>query len=148
MKKTMKKALSVFLAVIVAALMVVPSAFAVSYPEGVTKEKAENAIEKTDDVIYNAVMALENTTLKELITKELYTSDTLSMLLTGVYGMLSEMEAELLQKINNLGIGPAGLGGRTTALAVNVETYATHIAGLPVGINICCHVNRHIVRVI
>ena len=93
MKKTMKKALSVFLAVIVAALMVVPSAFAVSYPEGVTKEKAENAIEKTDDVIYNAVMALENSTLKELITKELYTSDTLSMLLTGVYGMLSEMEA-------------------------------------------------------
>lgn len=59
-----------------------------------------------------------------------------------------EMEAELLEKINNLGIGPAGLGGRTTALAVNVETYATHIAGLPVGINICCHVNRHIVRVI
>ena len=58
------------------------------------------------------------------------------------------MEAELLEKINNLGIGPAGLGGRTTALAVNVETYATHIAGLPVGINICCHVNRHIVRVI
>ena len=97
MKKTMKKALSVFLAVIVAALMVVPSAFAVSYPEGVTKEKSENAIEKTDDVIYNAVMALENTTLKELITKELYTSDTLSMLLTGVYGMLNEMEAELLQ---------------------------------------------------
>ena len=97
MKKTMKKALSVFLAVIVVALMVVPSAFAVSYPEGVTKEKAENTIEKTDDVIYNAVMALENTTLKELITKELYTSDTLSMLLTGVYGMLGEMEAELLQ---------------------------------------------------
>ncbi|MBR3751055.1 MAG: fumarate hydratase [Clostridia bacterium] len=59
-----------------------------------------------------------------------------------------EMEAELLERINNLGIGPAGLGGRTTALAVNVETYATHIAGLPVGINICCHVNRHIVRVI
>ncbi len=59
-----------------------------------------------------------------------------------------ELEAELLEKINKLGIGPAGLGGRTTALAVNVETYATHIAGLPVGINICCHVNRHIVRVI
>ena len=59
-----------------------------------------------------------------------------------------EMEAELLERINNLGIGPAGLGGRTTALAVNVETYATLIAGLPVGINICCHVNRHIVRVI
>ena len=54
-----------------------------------------------------------------------------------------EMEAELLEKINNLGIGPAGLGGRTTALAVNVETYATHIAGLPVAVNIGCHVTRH-----
>lgn len=59
-----------------------------------------------------------------------------------------DLEAELLESINNLGIGPAGLGGRMTALAVNIETYATHIAGLPVGINICCHVNRHIVRTI
>ena len=57
---------------------------------------------------------------------------------------VKELEIELLETINNLGIGPAGLGGRTTALAVNVETYPTHIAGLPVGINICCHVNRHI----
>ena len=53
------------------------------------------------------------------------------------------MEKELLEKINDTGIGPAGLGGRITALAVNINTYATHIAGLPVGINICCHVNRH-----
>lgn len=59
-----------------------------------------------------------------------------------------ELEAELLEKINKLGIGPGGLGGRMTALAVNIETYPTHIAGLPVGINICCHVNRHIVRVL
>ncbi len=59
---------------------------------------------------------------------------------------VAELEVELLDKINKLGIGPAGLGGRMTALAVNVETYATHIAGLPVGINICCHVNRHISR--
>ncbi len=59
---------------------------------------------------------------------------------------VKELEIELLEKINNLGIGPAGLGGRITALAVNVETYPTHIAGLPVGINICCHVNRHISR--
>lgn len=57
---------------------------------------------------------------------------------------VKDLEIELLEKINNLGIGPAGLGGRITALAVNVETYPTHIAGLPVGINICCHVNRHI----
>lgn len=61
---------------------------------------------------------------------------------------VSEMEEELLEKINGLGIGPAGLGGTTTALAVNIETYPTHIAGLPVAVNICCHVNRHAVRVI
>ena len=58
------------------------------------------------------------------------------------------MEEELLDKINNLGIGPGGLGGTTTALAVNINTYPTHIAGLPVAVNICCHVNRHIVRTI
>ena len=56
------------------------------------------------------------------------------------------LEEELLEKINQIGLGPAGLGGDTTALAVNINTYATHIAGLPVAINICCHVNRHIVR--
>ena len=58
------------------------------------------------------------------------------------------MEEELLQKINELHIGPGGLGGKTTALGVNIETYPTHIAGLPVAINICCHVNRHVTRVI
>lgn len=56
---------------------------------------------------------------------------------------VKELEEELLETINKLGIGPAGLGGRITALGVNVETYPTHIAGLPVAINICCHVNRH-----
>lgn len=56
------------------------------------------------------------------------------------------MEEELLDKINHLNIGPGGLGGKTTALGVNIETYPTHIAGLPVAINICCHVNRHTVR--
>lgn len=61
---------------------------------------------------------------------------------------VKEMEEELLQKINALGIGPGGLGGTTTALAVNILTYPTHIAGLPVAINICCHVNRHAFRVI
>ena len=59
---------------------------------------------------------------------------------------VKEMEEELLEKINKTGIGPGGLGGTTTALAVNINTYATHIAGLPVAINICCHVNRHAVR--
>lgn len=61
---------------------------------------------------------------------------------------VKEMEEELLEKINGLGIGPGGLGGRITALAVNINTYATHIAGLPVAVNMCCHVNRHAVKVI
>ena len=61
---------------------------------------------------------------------------------------VKEMEEELLDKINGLGIGPGGLGGTTTALAVNINTYPTHIAGLPVAVNICCHVNRHITRTI
>lgn len=57
-----------------------------------------------------------------------------------------ELEQEMLRKINCLGIGPGGLGGTTTALAVHINTYPTHIAGLPVAVNICCHVNRHVVR--
>lgn len=56
---------------------------------------------------------------------------------------VADLEKEMLEKINNLGIGPGGLGGRITAFAVNIETYPTHIAGLPVAVNICCHVNRH-----
>lgn len=59
-----------------------------------------------------------------------------------------ELEQEMLEKINKLGIGPGGLGGTVTALAVNIETYPTHIAGLPVAVNICCHVNRHAHRVL
>ncbi len=59
-----------------------------------------------------------------------------------------ELEEEMLVRINQTGIGPGGLGGTTTALAVNIETYPTHIAGLPVAVNICCHVNRHAVRVV
>ena len=59
---------------------------------------------------------------------------------------VKELEEEMLEKINRTGIGPGGLGGTTTALAVNINTYPTHIAGLPVGVNICCHVNRHAVR--
>lgn len=61
---------------------------------------------------------------------------------------IKELEEEMLEKVNNLGIGPGGLGGRVTAIGLNIETYATHIAGLPVAINICCHVNRHIRRVL
>lgn len=61
---------------------------------------------------------------------------------------IREMEEELLQKMNNMGIGPQGLGGNTTVLAVNIESYATHIAGMPVAINISCHVTRHCHKVI
>ncbi len=59
-----------------------------------------------------------------------------------------ELEKEMLEKINSLGIGPGGLGGKNTAFAVNINTYPTHIAGLPVAVNICCHVNRHVTRVL
>ena len=59
---------------------------------------------------------------------------------------IKELELEMLDKINGLGIGPGGLGGTVTAMAVHVETYPTHIAGLPVAVNICCHVNRHVSR--
>lgn len=68
---------------------------------------------------------------------------------TGSHSELShvrKLEEELLQEINGLGIGPGGLGGSTTALAVHINTYPTHIAGLPVAVNICCHVNRHVTR--
>ncbi len=61
---------------------------------------------------------------------------------------IKKLEEELLDTINKSGIGPGGLGGTTTALAVNINTYPTHIAGLPVGVNICCHVNRHVSRVL
>ncbi|MDY2922009.1 MAG: fumarate hydratase [Eubacterium sp.] len=59
---------------------------------------------------------------------------------------VQELEQEMLEKVNDLGIGPGGLGGRVTAIGLNIETYPTHIAGLPVAVNICCHVNRHIKR--
>ena len=61
-------------------------------------------------------------------------------------GYVKDLEEEMLRKINELDIGPAGLGGLTTAFAVNINTYPTHIAGLPVAVNICCHVNRHITK--
>lgn len=61
---------------------------------------------------------------------------------------IKEMEEELLERMNRSGIGPGGLGGTTTVLGVNINTYPTHIAGLPVAVNICCHVNRHSVRIL
>ncbi len=61
---------------------------------------------------------------------------------------IKKLETELLEEINKLGLGPGGLGGKITALGINIETYPTHIAGLPVAINICCHVNRHVTRIL
>ena len=92
--------------------------------------------------------------LKELVETihGLYTSyEDINLLIEMGYEdedpeMVKELEEEMLEKINRTGIGPGGLGGTTTALAVNINTYATHIAGLPVAVNICCHVNRHAVR--
>ena len=75
---------------------------------------------------------------KEALTREVGTHSDIPY--------VKELEDELLKKINGLGIGPGRLGGTTTALGVHINTYATHIAGLPVGVNICCHVNRHVVR--
>ncbi len=75
---------------------------------------------------------------KEALTREVGTHSDIPY--------VNELEKELLEKINKLGIGPGGLGGTITALAVHINTYPTHIAGLPVGVNICCHVNRHIER--
>ena len=77
---------------------------------------------------------------KEALTREVGSHSELDF--------LTELDEDLLTKINNLGIGPGGLGGTTTALAVNINTYPTHIAGLPVAVNICCHVNRHVIRTI
>lgn len=75
---------------------------------------------------------------KEALTRDLETHSSIPY--------VKEMEEELLSTINKTGIGPGGLGGTTTALAVNINTYPTHIAGLPVAVNICCHVNRHATR--
>lgn len=77
---------------------------------------------------------------KFALTRELYEESPIPY--------VRDLESEMLEKINQLGIGPAGLGGTVTALAVNIETYPTHIACLPVAVNLCCHVNRHVRRVL
>ena len=91
-------------------------------------------------MVVGAVIGGQNCALmaKDALTREVGTHSDIQW--------VKDLEEEMLETINKLGIGPGGLGGTTTALAVNVNTYPTHIAGLPVGINICCHVNRHIVR--
>lgn len=75
---------------------------------------------------------------KEALTREIDSSSPIPW--------VADLEAEMLEKINGLGIGPGGLGGRVTAMGININTYPTHIAGLPLAVNICCHVNRHVSR--
>lgn len=77
---------------------------------------------------------------KKALTRDLNTHSSIPY--------LKDLEEEMLEKVNNLGIGPGGLGGRVTAIGLNIESYPTHIAGLPVAVNICCHVNRHIKRIL
>lgn len=77
---------------------------------------------------------------KQALTRDIYEHSEIPY--------VTELEKEMLEKINSLGIGPGGLGGVTTALAVHINTYPTHIAGLPVAVNICCHAARHVTRVI
>ena len=77
---------------------------------------------------------------KKALTRDLNTRSSIPY--------VRELEKEMLEKVNQLGIGPGGLGGRVTAIGLNIETYPTHIAGLPVAVNICCHVNRHIHRIL
>ena len=86
--------------------------------------------------------------LTALLLPELHHALTRNVSEHSTIPYVKEMEIELLERINKSGIGPGGLGGSQTALAINIETYPTHIAGLPVAINMCCHVNRHAVRVL
>ena len=106
-------------------------------------EIIEVADEKTpdhaSDVVENTIRDKEAERIMKYVKEDTYVI-TLEI---NVKLLSSE---ELSSKINQLGIGPGGLGGTTTALAVNINTYPTHIAGLPVAVNICCHVNRHVVR--
>lgn len=77
---------------------------------------------------------------KEALTREINSSSPIPW--------VADLEEEMLAKINELGIGPGGLGGRVTAMGININTYPTHIAGLPLAVNICCHVNRHVSRIL
>ena len=90
---------------------------------------------------------VENRPVYVMEPKEGVTNDLVIMYVHGG-SYVADLEKELLEKINKLEIGPGGLGGKMTALGVNVEVYPTHIAGLPVAINMCCHVNRHVHRII
>ena len=106
-------------------------------------EIIEVADEKTpdhaSDVVENTIRDKEAERIMKYVKEDAY------VITLEINGKLLSSE-ELSAKINQLGIGPGGLGGTTTALAVNINTYPTHIAGLPVAVNICCHVNRHVIR--
>ena len=132
-------------------ITVAPKGFGSENMSKIYMLKPADGVEGVKDVIVSAVReaapnacppVFEKAAIlaKKALTREVGTRSELEH--------IRELEEELLAKINEIGLGPAGLGGDTTALAVNINTYATHIAGLPVAVNICCHVNRHIVRAI
>ena len=91
--------------------------------------------------------AMINEELKAAVIQDVVLLNLIGIKVVLVHGGGPEIK-EMLEKINSLGIGPGGLGGRITAFAVNINTYPTHIAGLPVAVNICCHVNRHVTEVL
>jgi hydro-lyases, Fe-S type, tartrate/fumarate subfamily, alpha region len=124
----------------------------------ITMLKPADGIEGVKDVILNTVkeagpnacppmvvgVGIGGTFEKCAILSKMALTRDISVRSTIPY--IKELEEEMLDTINKLGIGPGGLGGKVTAMAVNIETYPTHIAGLPIAVNICCHVNRHIKR--
>ena len=119
-------------------ITVAPKGFGSENMSKIIMLKPADGIEGVKEAIIGGTFEKAAILAKKALTREI-----------GVHSELPHVKAleeELLEKINQIGLGPAGLGGDTTALAVNINTYATHIAGLPVAINICCHVNRHIVR--
>ena len=113
-------------------IKVAPKGFGSENMSRVFMLKPAEGIEGVKDAVLTAV--------KEALTREAGSHSEIPY--------VKDLEEELLEKINGLGIGPGGLGGTTTAMAVNINTYPTHIAGLPVAVNICCHVNRHAIRTI
>ena len=120
-------------------IKVAPKGFGSENMSRVFMLKPADGIEGVKEAVLTAVKDA-GPNAKEALTREVGSHSDIPY--------VKELEEELLERINKIGIGPGGLGGSTTALAVNVNTYPTHIAGLPVAVNICCHVNRHVIRTI
>ena len=105
---------------------------------------------QSKDVYEDTLCKVTNRKLDYWNLRELYHAENeeLYSFLVNNDGAIDIYYSPMLERINKTGIGPAGMGGRITAMAVNIDTYPTHIAGLPVAVNICCHVNRHIVKTV